>query len=192
MNIINPKSYTYLAILLFVAFSNAIFAFDDFPFYPPEFSSDTTFSCNELIHVSVNENCEGDIDADEIVEGYEGDFDDFDLVAKYFYDTIPIPIPSDFVGETVKLIATHMPSGLSCWGEASIEDKWAPQITCSDYTFFCFENPNAFPLPTVWDNCGIPNIFFTGEYIENSNVCEGVTIVRTYYAEDDWGNTSSP
>lgn len=181
-----------MAGLVWLALSNPLLAFGS-PFSQfDETLSDTTFTCNDLIHVSVNENCEGDIDADEIVEGYEGDFGEFELTVKYFYDTIPLPIPGEFVGETVKVIATHMPSGISCWGEASIEDKWAPQLTCTDYNLSCFESPNAFPQPTAWDNCGPPNVQLIAESIENSNICEGVTIVRTYTAVDDWGNSSTP
>ena len=181
-----------MAAFVFVAISNSLLAFEGYSFPFDENFSDTIFTCNDLIHVSVNENCEGDIDADEIVEGFEGNFDEFELTVKYFYDTIPLPIPSQFVGETVKVIATHMPSGISCWGEAAIEDKWAPQLTCSDYNLICFESPNSYPLPSAWDNCGPPHISLVAETIENTNICEGVTIVRTFVASDDWGNTSTP
>lgn len=192
MNIINQLLKNPLAILLLMVISNPLLAFDNGFYAPTENFLDTTFTCNESINVSVNENCEGDIDADEIVEGYTGNYSDIDLTIKYFYDTIPLPIPGSFVGETVRVIATHMPSGISCWGEAVIEDKWAPQLTCSDYQLMCFESPNSFPQPAAWDNCGFPNVMLTGETVENSNICEGVTITRTYKAVDDWGNESSP
>ena len=192
MNIINQTLKLFMAIPFLMAISNPLLAFGPSPFLDFTTVSDTVFSCNDLVHVSVNENCEADINADGIVEGFDGDFDEFDLTVKFFFDTIPLPIPSEFVGETLTIIATHMPSGIECWGLASIEDKWAPQLTCSDYDLPCFENPASFPLPTVTDNCGTPNLIVIGENINASDVCVGVTITRSYVAVDGWGNESAP
>ena len=192
MNIINQTLKLFMATCLAMAISNPAQAFGPSPFDNFSIVSDTSFSCNDLVHVSVNENCEADIGPDEIVEGFDGDFDEFDLTVKLFFDTIPLPIPGEYVGETLTVTATHLPSGIECWGLASIEDKWAPQLTCADYDLPCFENPASFPLPTATDNCGTPNLIVIGENINASDVCVGVTIARSYVAVDGWGNESAP
>lgn len=160
--------------------------FPSLPSFP-----DTTFVCNDLVHVSVNENCEADLNADDIVEGYTGDFNDFILVAiTMAYDTVPLPIPGDYVGQTLAIKAIHLPTGNHCWGEALIEDKWAPQIFCQNHTIQCFEAP--LPLPTAIDNCDAhPTIHDAGQTV-TGNPCSGVTITKWYTATDDHGNESIP
>lgn len=190
MNIINHSQNVLLTTLLLVAVPFSLFAFDGLGSYS---SVDTSFSCNDLIHVSLNENCEADISADEIVEGYNGDYNDFTLVVTdEFGFPVGLPISGEYIGEIVTITAIHIPSGISCWGNASIEDKWAPQLSCADYELQCFEDPDDYPIPFAWDNCDDPPaIFLLAETIDDSDLCNGVIITRSYMAVDSSGNESS-
>ena len=156
-------------------------------------SIDSTFACNDLVQISLDENCEVLLNADMIVEGYDGDPSAFDLeVLNEMGLSVNLNIDGSFAGDTLYLIATHILSGQSCWGRALIEDKWAPILTCLNYSFSCFENPNSFPLPEVWDNCdSSPNITKLSQNVDDSNKCDVVTITQTFIASDDSGNESN-
>ena len=154
---------------------------------------DSTFTCNDLVQISLDDNCEILLNADMILEGFNGDLNDFQLeVLNETGLPVNINIDGSFIGDTLYLIALHLPSGQSCWGRALIEDKWAPILTCANYTFQCFESHQSFPLPDVWDNCDVsPTINLLSQNIDNSDLCDVVTITRTYVAFDDSGNESN-
>lgn len=155
---------------------------------------DTSFACNDLVQISLDENCEIYVNPDMILEGYDGDPEDFNVkVLDIVGDSIGMPITGNHIGDTLFIIVKHKVSGQSCWGKALIEDKLAPTITCSDYSFDCFKSPSGFPLPIVDDNCdGSPSRILLSQNIDDDDLCSIVTITRTYYAVDDSGNESAP
>jgi hypothetical protein len=194
MNLVNQSVNITLFILLSVVWINPVFSIS-----PPDKLTapvflDTTFSCNDLVHVSLDDNCEALITADQIVEGYSGDFNDFIvIIVDEIGAGVPNPVTGAYIGETLTVTAVHVPSGISCWGQILIEDKWAPQLTCSNYTIQCFQNPGSFPLPAVNDNCDSnPTVTLTNEIVNDDNPCTGVIITRTFVAFDNQGNVSAP
>ncbi len=159
-----------------------------------DISVDTSFSCNDLVQISLDENCEVDLNADMIIEGFNGDLSEFDVEildeAGYL---ISNPINGDYMGDTLYITAIHEPSEKTCWGRALIEDKWNPSLTCANYVFECYEQPNGFPLPIVQDNCDSnPSLILLSENIDKSDMCSLVTFTRTYVAVDQSGNESPP
>ena len=155
---------------------------------------DTSFTCNDLVQISLDENCEIELIADMILEGYDGDMGEFEteVLDEAGYQ-VANPIDGEYKGDTLYIIAKHLPSDKTCWGRALIEDKWAPAITCFDYSFDCFEEPAGFPLPTIEDNCDEePDLILLSENIDKSDMCLQVTFTRTFIGVDESGNETAP
>ena len=106
-------------------------------------SNDIT--CNSLVNISLDENCEATVGADQILEGNNyGCYDNFDVT---FADTgLPLVLNSTHVGETIEVMVTN-PNGNPCWGYILVEDKIAPIITCYDVDLECDEALPTEPAP---------------------------------------------
>lgn len=154
----------------------------------------STFSCNDLVHISLGNDCEGLITIDEILE----DDDNLDPT-NFLIDitessgiSVNNPVTGAYIGETLTATATQISDGNSCWALILIEDKFPPFVNCSNVSIECFESANLAPTPIVTDNCDPnPTLFLVDEVINNDDLCDGVTIVRSYVAEDAEGNISN-
>ncbi len=194
MNLVNQTMNICGVILLSVVCPVLLFSSPPSDALPAPVFLDTTFTCNNLVQVSLDQNCEALIHPDQIVEGYSGNFNDFILIiVDETGAPVPNPVTGDYIGETLTITALHVPSGISCWGNALIEDKWAPQLTCNNYSIQCFQNPASFPLPSVFDNCDPnPVINLVNQVVDEDDPCVGVIITRTFVAFDNQGNASAP
>jgi hypothetical protein len=152
------------------------------------------FACNDTIHVSLNGNCQALIEPDDILEGDQLNYNEFSItLTKANGDPVPNPVNGTYIGQTIFVKATHLPTGNSCWGHALIEDKWAPTISCTNAVIPCFQNFNTAFLPTMSDNCdATPTRQLINQTINEDNPCTGVIITRTFIAIDDSGNISAP
>jgi hypothetical protein len=152
-----------------------------------------TFSCNDLVHLSLGNDCEGLITIDEILE--DDGYDENDFIIEISEDNgtaVSNPITGAYIGETVTVTVTQIADGNSCWGMILVEDKFPPTVTCTDVSIECFQSPNLASLPILIDNCDPnPTLYLVEEVINNDDICNGVTIVRTYLGEDADGNTSN-
>lgn len=155
--------------------------------------SDTTLVCNNLVQISLDFDCEAFLTGDEILEGYNGSYNDISVfITRSTGEPVPNPITGEYIGETLTITVVHIPSGNSCWGNALIEDKLAPSITCYNYTIQCFQNPSQFPVPIAVDNCDPnPTVALVNQVVNANNLCNGVTYTRTYVAFDNQNNFSS-
>jgi len=113
--------------------------------YEPESNQ---VNCNNAINLSLDENCEAIILADQILEGNEyGCYDDYCIEIT---STTGIPHDNLFgvndINETfiVSVIDCNTDSLNSCWGTVTIEEKFTPEIQCpNDVTIACNQNPDA-------------------------------------------------
>jgi hypothetical protein len=153
----------------------------------------STFSCNDLVHFSLGNSCEGLITINEILEDDDLDENDFTITINQANgNAVANPVTGAFIGETLTVTVTQNSDNNSCWGMALIEDKFPPSLTCSDVAIECFESGDLAPLPILTDNCDPnPTLYLVDEVINNDDICNGVTIVRTYLGEDENGNTSN-
>src|SRR5690606_5051528 len=96
-------------------------------------------ACNDLVQVSLDENCEARICADVILEGGPyGCYDDYLVyVDQYGFgnNVNCISLLYNFGLPAVTVVDPE--TGISCWGEILIEDKLPPQLTCQDFTLTC-------------------------------------------------------
>lgn len=159
-------------------------------FYVP---ADTVLTCNDLVQISLNFDCEAFIVGDEILEGYNGSYEDLNIsIARPNGEPVPNPITGAYIGEILTITVLHVPTGNWCAGDALIKDKLPPAITCNNYSIQCYQSPSEFPLPIAIDNCDPnPTVAMVNEIIEEGNLCEGVVYYRTFVAFDKQNNFSS-
>lgn len=135
--------------------------------------------CNTNLNMSLDQNCEATLNADQILEGNGyGCFDDYCLEIETqdgephanFFDATDINQTFN-----VTLIDCNGDSTNSCWGTVTIEEKFAPEIQCPDNVVIsCNVDPE------LRDTFGV---LLTGEaYLLN---CEpGATIVYEDFTVD--------
>jgi len=128
-----------------------------------------SLTCNNNINVSVDATCSAVITPDMILEG------------TYNYANFTVSIKVTVTG----------PTGNSCWGYLTIEDKLDPVINCSNAVIDCDDPLPA--APTATDACGPATVAMISEVIVD-NGCAGLyseTITRIWQATDGSGNTST-
>ena len=103
-------------------------------------------NCNSLINVSLDINCQAELDADDILEGT------YPCVGLYDVDvngTGSNIADATMVGLTVP-VQVSVPGSdplIYCWGNIFVEDKFAPILECTDYTLSCEADTDPRPLP---------------------------------------------
>ncbi len=111
-----------------------------------EFPNPTgSLTCNDHVNISLDENCESLVSADDILEG--GPYGCYDFYeVNLFYDaglTDPVPtsplLTGANVGQTlwVQIVDPNSSQGNSCWGTLFVEDKIIPDLECSAYAVDC-------------------------------------------------------
>ncbi|RMF22898.1 MAG: hypothetical protein D6765_13775, partial [Bacteroidetes bacterium] len=152
-----------------------------------------TLVCNDLVHVALDDHCEALITPDMILEGdYPGLDSDYAItIITRQQDTLNNPLDGAYIGEELTVTIHHVPSGNSCWGKITLEDKWAPVLQCATDTILVACHQSNFPKPAATDNCDAsPLVQVVAEEIHNSDPCQGVVVRRVYIAVDDFGNLS--
>ncbi|MBK9108972.1 MAG: HYR domain-containing protein [Saprospiraceae bacterium] len=162
----------------------------------------TALACHDEIQISLDENCLATISADEVLSGgpYKC-YDDYvvevrDWVTNAIIDRAPntpgVQVGSQDLGRELKITVRDLATGNSCWGHATVEDKWPPAITCPrDTCVPCYSptSPDYTGFPTVVENCGGAGL----TYKDNVSIlgCDfgfDRIIVRTWTATDNSGN----
>lgn len=168
-----------------------------------------TITCNDMVQVSLNSVCEQALDFDMIVENPADDATYTvtlsDLDGNPLLDPTGATITDNVItlaqaGDTIMVTAQLDDCSISCWGYASVFDKLAPQLTCTDLFIDCDE---AIPMtpPTIVDNCG--DAVLTFEDLDDGIMCDVVEdpagtftsyssiLERVWTATDGHGNSSS-
>ncbi len=154
-------------------------------------------ACNNLIHVSLDDNCHAYITTDILLE---------DDVSQNIYDieiwdnngdVVSNPVNGNYLNQTLQFKISNRCDMNSCWGLLLIEDKFAPTISCpNDLTLSC--NVAYQPvLPTIDDNCSsdISIQLISDETIDIScedpiNPSFSAKRILMYQATDEQGNLS--
>ncbi len=162
-----------------------------------------SLACNDNINLSVDGDCEATVTVDMILEGYEGiDCDGPFVVEIQYLDGTPIPtspsVGATEVGQTF-IVMVSDPTGNSCWGNLTVEDKIDPIIVCpDDAEIFCTEGtepsyPADYPTVTGAPCCSITAGDFTyedGPSTPPNDACEE-SFVRTWTFTSCNGNTAT-
>jgi uncharacterized repeat protein (TIGR01451 family) len=163
-----------------------------------ELEGDPELVCNDLVNISLDDNCQVLITPDMILE--DSRFENrIDIIIKDANGAIvQNPMSSANVGKTYTVTALDSGTGNSCWSKIKIEDKLPPVIQCPlDYTINCANYTFNPPTPLFADACDA-NATITLVKDEFSDLAcnrtDGFIAVRTltYVAKDSYGNTSPP
>ena len=153
--------------------------------------------CNPNISVSLDNNCQGEISPDDVLEGTYPDYSIFLVELEGGNSGNPALITSPGV-YSVSIVDQN--TGLHCWGIIDANDVTPPTLTCADVTLTCSADadPVAGPTipgvtaafePTVIEGCGsIPSLTHSDNIIIGQ--CSDIfkqQIVRTWTATDGAG-----
>ena len=142
-------------------------------------STQCVMVCNNLVQVSLDQDCEQEIEADMILEGNGCPNGVFQVQAKVNNVWVPssgnFVATSDHINQTLQVRVRDLVSGNMCWGYIHIEDKLAPLVTCEDITLSCAMT--TYTPDYLFDELGIDEAYPNVE--EN---CSGTT--QTYI--DTW------
>ena len=127
-------------------------------------------TCNSLVHISLDENCQGVVGADQILEG--NDYGCYDNYSVTFADSgQPLILGPGNIGQTIEVMVTN-PNGNPCWGYILVEDKLIPDLVCSDVTVGCNDSTEPGASATATLDYDFPTLAST----DNATVTETVDI----------------
>lgn len=168
-----------------------------------------TVTCNDAVQVSLNSQCELTFEFDMIVENPEDDGTYTVTLADEngdpIYDTNGDVITDNViteaqVGMTIQVTATLDDCGVSCWGLATVLDKFPPSLICQDVTINCGDDLGTL-MPVVTENCAGETLTF--EDFDDGIMCDVIEdpagvftqyssiLERVWTVTDASGNTSS-
>lgn len=159
--------------------------------------------CNDLSLVALNDFCSATITPDMVLEGSADD----SAYAVQLFTSKGVPIgqvlTAAHLGDTVRAVVTHLPSGNTCWGRLVPVDARPPTMSCPSLTVPCvlpdyspaflfLEAALSAAYPAVSDACGPPSLTFTDstEAFNCSPLGLVARIWRTWVATDAAGNSA--
>jgi len=149
-------------------------------------------NCDNLVQVSVDNNCEAVITPDVMLEdpGVGCNY----VVVVFGPNGAPLPnatITSAHIGK-ILTVAVYLGNN-SCWGSVLVEDKFPPEVRCPDPdTVFCNQKKYTLIEPLVDDNCS-DVVKHTISDVIIKYPCDSAMAgkrVITYYFTDASGNHS--
>jgi uncharacterized repeat protein (TIGR01451 family) len=152
-------------------------------------------ACNGNINASLDVNCELVVTPEMLLTQGLDPNAFYNVMVKDEYDNL-IPnatLTGDHIGGVFYGKAIDMCGNNSCWSTITVEDKMPPTITCTDTIIPCHEM-DFYLGPVIVDNCDPnPTMTLLNELI-TPYTCNDTfvkKIVRTYIAEDQYGNVSA-
>ncbi len=155
-------------------------------------SSQCALACDNLVQVSLDENCSALITADMLLE---------DSTAGCIYKVVVLgtnglPIPDNTVRaiHIGKTLTVGIFAGQnSCWGTILVEDKLPPIILCPDpIRVYCNQTNYVIPAPIVYDSCSAVTRHVISDITDKYH-CDSLFAGKrtiSYYYTDASGNHS--
>ncbi|MFN0035002.1 MAG: T9SS type A sorting domain-containing protein [Saprospiraceae bacterium] len=169
--------------------------------------------CNDLVQISLDEDCEVEILPDMVLEGNGCPNGNFQVQAKV--NNVWTPTSGNFVATsahinlTLQVRVRDLISGNICWGNAHIEDKLPPIMDCEDIFLNCaitqytpayllndLNISEAYPL--VDENCTSTTLTYIDTWFDlgcsgsiNGNTDISAYALRKWTAVDDSGNSAT-
>lgn len=115
---------------------------------------DWALACDDLVNVSVDENCTALITPNVILEGNRYPEDSY-VVTVYNINGTVVPgnlVSGVHLDKQLRVHVRHVCTGITCWGYIKVEDKFLPNLTCADtITVSCNDDVSpatlGYPLP---------------------------------------------
>ncbi len=170
----------------------------------------STISCNDLVQISLDEDCNVEVTPDMILEGSYGCFDDYTVTITSLNGVTNYgnTVTGANLGQTLKVTLKHLVSGNTCWGTIVIEDKLPPVLTCPNLDLSCVIEdftPNYLStvlnisgaFPQVEENCSNYTLHYADTWFDlgctgSINGVQNVSayVRRVWTATDASGNLS--
>ena len=172
-------------------------------------SAQCTLVCNNLLQVSLDEDCDVVITPNMVLEG--GGCPNGNLVVEMKINGawVPAEVNSNHINQTIQVRVRDLNTGNTCWGYILVEDKLPPQLICTDVTLSCAVTTytpdylyNTLDIgdayPEIIENCGN----YTSSYIDtwfdlpcggsfNGHQDLSAYVKRVWTAVDQSGNHAS-
>jgi hypothetical protein len=123
------------------------FTIEILPFANPKLD----LTCNDQVQISLGENCDTPLGADDILEG--GPYSCYDDYVVMILGPNGQPLPNspvlgrNNIGQCYTVKVTDPTTGNSCWSEICVEDKWPPTMICTDLELPCGADIPLAPSP---------------------------------------------
>ncbi|MEZ4921257.1 MAG: HYR domain-containing protein [Saprospiraceae bacterium] len=178
-------------------------------FVSAQSSAQCTLICNNLVQVSLDEDCTYMLQPDDVLEG-GSTCPNGNLVVEMKINGVWVPaiLTSSQLNLTVQVRVRDLISGNFCTGYAHIEDKLAPELECADLFLSCAISDysvsylqNVLGLanvePTVIENCGPYTLNHSDTWVDlpcggsfNGQDDLSGYVIRKWVATDPSGNQS--
>ncbi len=161
----------------------------------PPCMSDCQISCLGDIQISLTYDCEREILPSLVGIGIDEDCDDYYMIELFDAWSNPLPsnvVTAEHIGQIITYKVTEPVCGNSCWGEATVEYKLAPQIECpDDFVVQCQENYELDESIIAISSC-LPVELVKINEVPSNIECEDEIrqIVYSYVAKDSQGKLS--
>jgi len=172
-------------------------------------SAQCALVCNNLVQVSLDDDCEVEILPDMILEG--GGCPNGSLIVQMKISGVWVPaiVNANHINQTLQVRVRDQVSGNFCVGNMHIEDKLAPAIACQNIDINCAITTYtplylldvldiAHAYPTVNENCDNFTLTYSDNWVDlgctgsiNGKTGVSAYIKRTWTATDPSGNHSS-
>lgn len=172
-------------------------------------SAQCVLVCNNLVQVSLDDDCEVEILPDMILEG--GGCPNGNLVVQMRINGVWVPaiVNANHINQTLQVRVRDLVSGNFCTGNMHIEDKLAPAIACQNIDINCAVTTYtplylldvldiAHAYPTVNENCDNFTLTYSDNWVDlacgatiNGKTGVSAYIKRTWTATDPSSNHSS-
>ncbi len=158
----------------------------------PIYIASNILSCENNVNISLDQTGIAEITPQILLDGNYISYDNFQVMLSHSngiqFGNI---VTCGNIGQTIIGKVTDECTGNSCWSTLNVEDKKAPQWDCPTVAVEipCDTDIDDYPYPPVEDNCDTDiSVSLTGIQIDNSDICQGVTITRHWVASDDYDN----
>ncbi|MGB4967926.1 MAG: hypothetical protein WBO31_00245 [Saprospiraceae bacterium] len=112
----------------------------------------SSIACNNLVNVSLDEDCEALISPDMMVNG--ACTNSMKVNLSLDGKQIPNPVTYNYIKKLITVTILDTITNNSCWGTIYVEDKLPPVLTCPvNDTVFCNRTKYVLISPVVIDNC---------------------------------------
>jgi hypothetical protein len=172
-------------------------------------SAQCTLVCNNLVQISLDEDCSVELEPDMILEG--GGCPNGNLVVemKISGAWVPAIVTSAHINQTIQVRVRDLNSSNTCWGYIHVEDKLAPELVCTDVFLSCAittYTPSylstvldiAEAYPDVNENCGNYTTSYSDTWYDlacgasiNGHNDISAYVKRVWTAVDQSGNQAS-
>lgn len=162
-------------------------------------------TCNNLSVVSLDEDCSVEVTPDMVLEGTPSDSSYVVRLTTLGGLQLGNVLTGQYLGYTLLATVTDTLTGNSCWGLLVAEDKWKPDLTCTNLTLNCAV-PDHSPAylrnvlgitaaePVVVENCGVFNLSYKDTWTDldcDDPLDRSAVLERVWTATDASGNQNS-